>query len=189
MNNISGNELNFLRSHKLVFVFTTLFLLGACGDSRTGDEQAQATATETTDAVTPEPMATDDAPMPDEDPAKMEQEAAAMTEEAAPAPAVEGDAAGATQVAEAAEEEVDGRQVYYTYCAICHKSGLNAAPKHGNKALWAKQIEQGREVMYKNAIEGLRGMPPRGGIPSLSDAQVKAATDFMVNAAGGWGDN
>lgn len=188
MNNISGYGMNFLRSHKLVFVLIALFLLGSCGDSGTGDEQAQTTAPETTDAVTPEPMATDDAPMPDEDPARMEQEAAAMTEEAAPAPAEE-QVAAATETTEAPEEEVDGRNVYYTYCAVCHKTGLNAAPKYGNKALWAKRIEQGREVMYKHAIEGLRGMPPRGGIPSLTDAQVKAATDFMVNAAGGWGDN
>jgi len=186
MNNISGNGWNFLRSHKFVFVLIALFILGACGDSGTGDEQAQSTAPETPDAVTPEAITTDDAPLPDEDPATMEQEAAAVTGESAAPPATE-QAEAETEVAVA--EEVDGRQVYYTYCAVCHKSGLNAAPKYGNKALWAKRIEQGREVMYKHAIEGLRGMPPRGGIPSLSDAQVKAATDFMVGAAGGWGDN
>lgn len=81
---------------------------------------------------------------------------------------------------------VDGGETYNTYCAVCHKSGLNAAPKLGNKAMWAKRIEQGKETVYDHAINGLRGMPARGGIASLTDEEVKAATDYMVDRAGGW---
>jgi len=88
----------------------------------------------------------------------------------------------------ASAEELDGGQLYNTYCAICHKAGLNAAPKHGSKPLWAKRIAQGRDTVYANAINGLRGMPARGGFDQLTDEEVKAATDFMVRAAGGWGD-
>jgi cytochrome c5 len=88
----------------------------------------------------------------------------------------------------AAAEELDGGQLYNQYCAICHKAGLNAAPKYGSKPLWAKRIAQGRDTMYANAINGLRGMPPRGGFADLTDEEVKAATDYMVRAAGGWGD-
>lgn len=88
----------------------------------------------------------------------------------------------------ASAEELDGGQLYNQYCAICHKAGLNAAPKHGSKPLWAKRIAQGRDTMYANAINGLRGMPARGGFAQLTDEEVKAATDFMVRAAGGWGD-
>lgn len=82
-----------------------------------------------------------------------------------------------------------GAQTYNTYCAVCHKSGLNAAPKYGNKSQWQKIVAKGRETVYKNAIEGLRGMPPRGGYPDLTDEEVKTATDYMVGAAGGWGDS
>jgi cytochrome c5 len=81
----------------------------------------------------------------------------------------------------------DGGETYKTYCAVCHKSGLNAAPKTGKKAFWIKRVAQGKETVYKNAIEGLRGMPPRGGIASLSDDDVKAAVDYMVGRSGGWG--
>lgn len=80
----------------------------------------------------------------------------------------------------------EGGETYNTYCAVCHKSGLNAAPKFGNKALWAKRIAQGKETVYKHALEGIRGMPPKGGIASLSDEDVKAAVDYMVSRSGGW---
>ncbi len=81
---------------------------------------------------------------------------------------------------------LDGGQIYNTYCAVCHKGGLNAAPKFGSKPLWAKRIAQGKDTMYANAINGLRGMPARGGYAQLTDEEVKAATDYMVGAAGGW---
>jgi cytochrome c5 len=84
---------------------------------------------------------------------------------------------------------VDGGKIYNTYCAICHKAGMNAAPKYGSKPLWAKRIAQGRDTVYSHSINGLRGMPPRGGFANLSDEEVKAGVDYMVRAAGGWGDN
>ena len=82
----------------------------------------------------------------------------------------------------------DGGEVYNTYCAVCHKSGLNAAPKLGSKPMWAKRIQAGKETMYSNSINGLRGMPGRGGIATLSDEDVKAAVDYMVGRSGGWGE-
>ena len=41
------------------------------------------------------------------------------------------------------------------------------------------------DVVYKHSIEGYNGskgaMPARGGNPSISDDDMKAAVDFMVN--------
>ncbi len=82
----------------------------------------------------------------------------------------------------------DGGETYNTYCAVCHKLGLNAAPKYGKKVLWVKRVAQGKETVYKNSIEGIRGMPPKGGIASLTDDDVKAAVDYLVGRSGGWGE-
>jgi len=39
------------------------------------------------------------------------------------------------------------------------------------------------DALHANAIKGKGAMPPKGGNPSLSDADVSAAVDYMVSAA------
>ncbi len=51
-------------------------------------------------------------------------------------------------------------------------------PKLGDKAAWAPRIAAGK--MYEVALKGKGGMPAKGGNPSLSDADVKAAVDYML---------
>ena len=66
----------------------------------------------------------------------------------------------------------------------CHAAGVAGAPKFGDKALWAPRIAQGIDKLYANSIKGFQGktgmMPPKGGNMSLSDADMKAAVDYMV---------
>ncbi len=68
---------------------------------------------------------------------------------------------------------------------MCHAAGVAGAPKPGNKEEWAPRIAQGKDTMYKHALEGFTGdkgmMPARGGNTSLTDEQVKAAVDFMAD--------
>ncbi|MBI3898067.1 MAG: cytochrome c5 family protein [Gammaproteobacteria bacterium] len=86
-------------------------------------------------------------------------------------------------VAEAATKR-DGQQVYKEVCVTCHGAGIAGAPKVGDKTQWAKRIAKGKDALYTSALKGKQGsagvMPPKGGNPGLSDAEVKSAVDFMT---------
>ena len=84
----------------------------------------------------------------------------------------------ATQVTKAA----DGKAVYESTCIACHGIGVANAPKFGDKKAWAPHLMHGVDHLYENAIKGINAMPPRGGNITLSDADVRAAVDFMLKA-------
>ena len=92
----------------------------------------------------------------------------------APAPGPSGPAA-------AASGKVDGGKVYQTVCATCHGTGLLGSPKLGDKVAWKPRIAAGSATLHEHAIKGIRTMPAKGGNASLSDAEVSAAVDYMVD--------
>jgi cytochrome c5 len=82
----------------------------------------------------------------------------------------------------------DGKTVYEGLCHSCHTAGVAGAPKLGDKAAWAPRIAQGIDTLVKHAIEGYHGpdgnfMPPKGGMPSLTDEQVKNTVQWVVSQA------
>ncbi len=79
-----------------------------------------------------------------------------------------------------AQESPKGKLVYQATCAACHTPGLAGAPKLGDVAAWASRLGAGSGPMYVNAIKGKGAMPPKGGNASLSDADLRAAVDFML---------
>ncbi|MFP5442704.1 MAG: c-type cytochrome [Betaproteobacteria bacterium] len=103
---------------------------------------------------------------------------------AAPA-AVTAPAPAAAPAAPAAAENELGKSVFGKTCAMCHAAGVAGAPKPGDKADWGPRIAQGKDTMYKHAIEGFTGakgmMPAKGGSANLTDAEVKAAVDYMAD--------
>lgn len=85
-----------------------------------------------------------------------------------------------------ANAAVDGGSVYQSSCAACHASGVAGAPKVGVSDAWKERIAKGNDTLYSNAINGFQGtgfMPAKGGNASLSDDEVKAAVDHMVEAS------
>jgi len=76
-----------------------------------------------------------------------------------------------------------GKSTYDTVCQVCHGAGVAGAPKFGDKAAWAPRIKEGVAALHASAIKGKGAMPPKGGNPSLPDADVNAAVDYMVSAA------
>ena len=59
---------------------------------------------------------------------------------------------------------------------------MGGATKFGDKASWDPFVKTGLVTMLKNAISGVGAMPPRGG-SQASDEELKAAIEYMVNAA------
>jgi cytochrome c5 len=80
-----------------------------------------------------------------------------------------------------------GESVYKSTCSICHQSGLRGAPKMGSARDWEPRLAQGKETLYKRALNGYRGekgsMPSRGSNAKLSEDEVKAAVDYMYEHA------
>ncbi|MBE0439908.1 MAG: cytochrome c5 family protein [Gammaproteobacteria bacterium] len=95
------------------------------------------------------------------------------------APVVEVAAAEET----AADSSSVGEKIVSQVCAMCHASGMMNSPKLGSASDWAPRIEKGVDTLYANAINGLNMMPARGGRPDLSDDDVKAAVDHMLELA------
>jgi cytochrome c5 len=71
----------------------------------------------------------------------------------------------------------DGKTIYDSNCAGCHKV---MKPKLGDKAQWAPLIKEGEDALDAAAIKGKGTMPPKGGKKALSDDDVKAAVHYMV---------
>jgi len=81
----------------------------------------------------------------------------------------------------------DGKAVFDQACTVCHSQGVAGAPKFGDAEAWAPRIAKGKDTLYQHAINGFTGdsgtMPPKGGFTNLSDDDVKAAVDYMVENA------
>jgi len=90
--------------------------------------------------------------------------------------------AAPAHAAQAAAGKADGRKVYESTCMACHGAGVANAPKFGDKAAWAMHLMHGTEHVYENALKGKGAMPPKGGNLTLSEAEVKAAVDYMLGA-------
>ncbi|TKC89182.1 cytochrome c5 family protein [Trinickia terrae] len=87
--------------------------------------------------------------------------------------------AGAAPSADAAQA---GKALYQQICQACHAAGVLNAPKFGDKDAWAPRLKDPMDVVYNYALHGKGNMPPKGG-STASDADVKAAVDYMVGAA------
>jgi cytochrome c5 len=77
----------------------------------------------------------------------------------------------------------DGKAVYDKVCFACHAQSVAGSPKLGDKEAWAPRIKTGTDALMQSVIKGKGAMPPKAGNPSLSDAEIRAAIDFMVSQA------
>ncbi len=89
-------------------------------------------------------------------------------------------AAVPAQAAPAADIPASGEAAFTKVCSSCHSAGVNGAPKIGDHAAWGPRIAQGKDTLYKHALEGKGNMPARGGT-TWPDATIRSAVDYMVS--------
>lgn len=106
--------------------------------------------------------------------------AGVYTGDAAAAAIAEAATAPAAQTAVAFDGSLDAEMIYNNVCAACHAAAVLGAPKPGSPEM-AARAEKGMDLVMQNALNGLNTMPPKGGRPDLSDEQIKAVIDFMLN--------
>ncbi len=76
-----------------------------------------------------------------------------------------------------------GEKLYKTVCLACHAAGVAGAPRFGDKAAWAPYIATGEDAMLKVVLSGKGAMPPKGGAMNAGESDLRAAVQYMVNAA------
>jgi len=109
-----------------------------------------------------------------------EPDAPAAPAAAASAPAM---VAAAPAAAAAGGDTGKGKSIYDGGCVVCHSTGVAGAPKAGDKAAWGPRLKTGKDALFTSVTKGKGAMPPKGGNASLTDADIKAAIDYLTGLA------
>jgi cytochrome c5 len=74
-----------------------------------------------------------------------------------------------------------GEQIVKMRCSKCHETGKGGAPKIGDRDAWIPRLKDGLDATVRSAINGHGAMQARGGMPDLTDAEMKEAVTYMIN--------
>lgn len=72
-------------------------------------------------------------------------------------------------------------QIYNSYCATCHATGVANAPKINDVVAWkarAKSIEE----LIASSKKGINAMPAMGLCADCTDAELKTTIIYMMSA-------
>ena len=86
----------------------------------------------------------------------------------------------ATVAMAAPAEPRSGEEVYNAVCSACHTIGVANAPKFRDAASWAPRMGKGIDALVASAINGIGTMPARGGVPTVTDDEMRRAVEHMV---------
>lgn len=75
--------------------------------------------------------------------------------------------------------ERTGGEIVKAQCAKCHQTGSGGAPRIGDRDAWIPRLRAGLDLTVQSAIKGHGGMPARGGLPDLTDREVRNAIIYM----------
>jgi cytochrome c5 len=79
--------------------------------------------------------------------------------------------------------ERSGEEIVKAQCLECHGDGRYGAPALGDKRAWVNRASRGFDELMVSAMRGHGGMPARGGMANLSDAEVRAAVSYLVQTS------
>ena len=82
------------------------------------------------------------------------------------------------------EASRSGEEVVQHQCVLCHGPGVGGAPKIGDGRAWTERAHAGIDNLMRSAIKGRGGMPPSGGVPDLSEAELRASIVYMLRRSG-----
>ena len=68
-------------------------------------------------------------------------------------------------------------------CILCHGTGIGDAPKLGDARAWEKRRARGLDMLVKTAADGKGAMPPRGGMPDLTDEELRSVVAYLSGLA------
>ena len=74
-----------------------------------------------------------------------------------------------------------GEEIVRTQCSTCHLTGVNGAPKMGDRPAWIPRLKNGMDALVASAVHGHGAMPARGGLPDLSEPEIRAAIAYMFD--------
>ena len=72
-----------------------------------------------------------------------------------------------------------GEQIVKAQCSKCHADGKGGAPKIGDRDAWIPRLKDGLDNTVRSAMKGHGGMPARGGMADLSDAELRSAVLYL----------
>ena len=72
-----------------------------------------------------------------------------------------------------------GEEIVKAQCIKCHEEGKGGAPKIGDRDAWIPRLKEGLDNTVRSAIHGHGGMPARGGMADLTDAEMRSAVIYL----------
>lgn len=88
-------------------------------------------------------------------------------------------AAQESEPAAAFDGSLDGEMIFQQVCFVCHETGAGGAPLM-NADAWADRVGKGRDELISSVINGLGAMPPKAGRPDLTEEQIAATVDYIL---------
>jgi cytochrome c5 len=74
-----------------------------------------------------------------------------------------------------------GETIVQAQCAKCHQAGRDGAPRIGDRPAWTPRLAKGLDRLVASAVHGHGPMPSRGGLPDLTNEEIRDAVVYMFN--------